>query len=162
MTWFKNGTPHILTEDGSTLEITDMKPTKFNFMMRHYFRVGGVQTELRIDDISTTTYNRRTQANGGTSATQAVEDGLAITHNSVDDDEFTVMYAFNIADREKLFMIHEMAREGAGSGESPERTLFYCKQQGTTNAYTKLSTNNFIGGSVDFAPDTNLSILGTD
>jgi len=158
--FFINGTPDTLGSAGDTLQITDLTARKFNVFLNHNLASSNINSNVRIDNISTSTYSKRQSANGGTDGTSTSQTEYNNDPNAGVTDRFTVIYGFNLATEEKLFISFTIDANTAGAGTVPNRVESVGKQSGTSTAYTRIDVLNTQIGSYD--TDSNLSALGTN
>ena len=152
MAWTKLGST--TRASAGAMSLTDLTSKTFNQTMIHQIHNSQV-LNYRIDNISTTTYAERLSDNGQTDTTNTSQTELD-TATSATNDEFCVMYGFNEATEEKLFISFIGGANTAGATNAPRRREFVGKQTGTTNAYTRVDTVNSAN------TDSNMSIIGTE
>lgn len=160
MAWQKNGTPDTLGSAGDTLQITDLTALKFNVFLNHNLSTGAIDSDIRIDNISTGTYAERHALNGTEAAPTTSQTEYNNDVNIGSTDRFNIIYGINIATEEKLFISHTCDANTAGASNAPNRVESVGKQSGTSTAYTRIDVLNTQAGSYD--TDSNLSALGTD
>jgi len=160
MAWTKNGTPNTLGSAGDTLQITNLTALKFNVFLNHNVSSGAIDSDIRIDNISTGTYAKRQNLNGGTDATSTSQTEYNNDTNTGSTDRFNIIYGINIDIEEKLFISFTCDANTAGAGNAPNRVESVGKQSGTSTAYTRIDVLNTQAGSYDI--DSNLSALSTD
>ena len=155
MAWAKNGTPDTVSGGASTMSISDLTAKIFNQFLTHQIQNGNV-LQHRIDSLSTSTYAERLSDNGGKPDSTNTSQTELETATSATNDEFCVMYGFNKATEEKLFIAFIIGANTSGATNAPRRREYVGKQVGTSTQYTSIET------ILTAANDSNLSALGTD
>lgn len=156
MVWAKNGTVTAVSQS-----LTGLTATKFNQIMNHVIDNGSaIDVDLRIDNLSTSTYAYRESDNGSADATNVSQTEFTLDDATGATERFSIIYGINIAIEEKLFISHTVDANTAGAGTAPQRVEAVGKQSGTSTAWTRLDILETQAGA--FTSDSNLTILGTD
>lgn len=158
--WQVNGTPDTLGSAGDTLQITNLTALKFNVFLNHNLSSGAIDSDIRIDNISTSTYAKRQSANGGVDGTSVSQTEYNNDTNTGSTDRFNIIYGINIATEEKLFISFTIDANTPGASNAPNRVVSVGKQSGTSTAYTRIDVLNTQAGSFD--TDSNLLALSSD
>lgn len=158
--WKVNGTPDTLGSAGDTLQITNLTALKFNVFLNHNLSSGAIDSDIRIDNISTSTYAKRQSLNGAADATSVSQTEYNNDTNIGSTDRLNIIYGINIATEEKLFISFTCDANTAGAANAPNRVESVGKQSGTSTAYTRIDVLNTQAGSYD--TDSNLSALGAN
>jgi len=160
MAWKRNGTVTAVSQS-----LPDLDKSLFNVILNHVIDDGSaIDVDLRIDNISTSTYAYR-ESDDGTADVAHNGAGSGETELTLDDrsaatERFSVVIAFNKNDEEKLFIAHTIDAQTAGAGTAPSRVETVGKQSGTTNAWSRLDILETQAGA--FTSDSNLTILSSN
>lgn len=162
MAWAKNGTPDTLTGASATTTISDLTPVKFNSTLVHTIPTtsGAGNNRLRFGYGSVDTgsnYASRESNDGGTEYTRVSQTNIICqTRNH---EFFHLIYAINIAGKEKLIIGHSCEGYTLGAGTAPARVQYVAKWTNTSNQYDNVQMYTT---SSTLAADTNISALGAD
>jgi len=98
--WAKNGTVTAVSQSLPTL-ISSI----FNQILNHVIDNGSaIDVDLRIDNLSTTTYAYRESDDGSTDVTQVSQTEITLDDTSAATERFSMAFGFNLPDEEKLFI----------------------------------------------------------
>ena len=162
MAWAKNGTPDTLTGASATTTISDLTQVKFNSTLVHTIPTtsGAGNNRLRFGYGSVDTgsnYASRESNDGGTEYARVSQTNIICqTRNH---EFFHVIYAINIATKEKLIIGHSCEGYTLGAGTAPSRVEYVAKWVNTSNQYDNVQMYTT---SSTLAADTNISALGAD
>jgi len=126
----------------------------------HVIRSGSVTVEMTFNADTGSNYAKRLSETGESDGTNVNQNYLKISIDN-EDDEFHIMDFRNIANREKLGIIHVVARQsGTGAGNAPTRGETVGKWANTADQITRVTLTNTNGG--DYASGCELIVLGCD
>ena len=156
MVWTKNGTVTAVSQS-----LPSLTALKFNVILNHVIDNGSaIDVDLRIDNLSTSTYAYRNSDNDAVDATATEQAEITLDDTSAATERFSIVYGINIAAEEKLFIGFVVDASTAGAGTAPNRVEVVGKQSGTSVAWTRLDILETQAGA--FTSDSNLTVLSTD
>lgn len=156
MVWEKNGTVTAVTQS-----LPSLTAKKFNVILNHVIDNGSaIDVNLRIDNISTSTYAYRESDNGSTDILATSQTEITLDDTNTATERFSVVYGINIASEGKLFIGFVVDANTAGAANAPSRVEVVGKQSGTSTAWTRLDILENQAGA--FTSDSNLTVLSTD
>ncbi len=142
----------------STIDVSSLPDKRYYQILINY--AASIDSELRFNGISTTTYADRTTLNGGA-------DGTLINQNKIIMDQaasgtnarFINGYIANFSTKEKLAQFWTVKQQTAGAATAPNRTEAVGKHAQTTNPIDQMTVVN-TGGN--FPTGAELVVLGWD
>lgn len=155
MAWTKNGTVTAIT-----LSLPGLTSQKFTHILNHIIDNGVIDVDLRIDNLSTTTYAYRESDDGSADVTATEQAEITLDDTAAATERFSVVDGINIAGEEKLFIGFTIDASTAGPGTAPSRVETVGKQSGTSTAYVRLDVLETQAGAI--GSTSNLTALGTD
>ena len=157
MAWITNGTPDTLTGAGDTLEISDLTAKKFNTILCNAITTGTIDTNITLDNITTSTYAVRSSSDGGADGTSVSRANFNTGGDPADG--FHVCYIINITSEEKLVIGKKVDASAVGAGTAPQRREWVGKSTQSAQ-FTQINFEQ--AGANSFDTNSNLSALGTD
>lgn len=156
MVWELNGTVTAVSQS-----LPSLTALEFNQILNHVIDNGSaIDVDLRIDNLSTSTYAYRESSNDSTDATSVSQSEITLDDTSAATERFSMVYGINIAAEEKLFIGFVVDANTAGASNAPNRVEMVGKQSGTSTAWTRLDILETQAGA--FTSDSNLTVLSTD
>ena len=163
MAWINNG-DKTRGSSGSGLGLSssdDFLPSEFNVYLYHGLATSGSNNspEIRYDGVSADDYSWRKSGNGGNDGVVTADNNIQIDNHGGSTDKFGVVYAMNIASKEKLQISSLVDSGGAGAGNAPNRTYGVGKMNldSETAQYTAIEFDSM---SYTLNQHSNLSALG--
>ena len=163
MAWINNK-HETLGSTSDTMDTTSMTASQFGMFLNHGTPSGGdTQTNYSVNGVDTgSKYSYQTDKNGtflsspngSTSENKVKYDIGGETY-----DKFSITYACDIADEEKLFIGYGIARKEATAEYAPTRAMIYSKYI-TTGARVTAVKDDTSSQSGTYAIGSNLSCLG--
>ena len=161
MAWINNG-DKTRGSSGSGLGLSssdDFLPSEFNVYLYHGLGGSNNSPEIRYDGVSADDYSWRKSGNGGNDGVVTADNNIQIDNHGGSTDKFGVVYAMNIASKEKLQISSLVGSGGIGAGNVPNRTYGVGKMNldSETAQYTAIEFDSM---SYTLNQHSNLSALG--
>jgi len=163
MAWINNG-DKTRGSSGSGLGLSssdDFLPSEFNVYLYHGLATSGSSNspEIRYAGVSADDYSWRKSGNGGNDGVVTADNNIQIDNHGGSTDKFGVVYAMNIASKEKLQISSLVDSGGVGANNIPNRTYGVGKMNldSETAQYTAIEFDSM---SYTLNQHSNLSALG--
>ena len=145
------------------LSVTSLANKRYYMLLNvGYAGSGNAESYIYLNNDTGTNFANRSNYNGGADGTETsvawFRWGEGATNNN--NDRFTVGFLSNYSTKEKLGIYHEVQRNTAGAGNSPNRFEGVGKWTNTTNAISSIYYGNRNG--TDWGTGTEMVVLGWD
>lgn len=153
-----------LSSTGDTIDVTGLTAKPYMMVLHHTLKSGGTGFEARMNfnDDSGSNYCVRHQSNGGSDSTRLNDPTIFFYRsNNGDPAYFGVGTINNIADQEKLGILHSVQSGTAGAGNAPSRREHAMKWANTSDQITSVKFSN-TDASSDYAVGSEVVVLGYD
>jgi hypothetical protein len=163
MAWINNK-HETLDPTNDTMDATSMTASQFGMFLNHGTPSGGdTQTNYSVngvDSSSNAKYAYRASKNGATTGSGATsQDKVVYDVGGETYDKFSITYACDIPNQEKLFIGFGMSRKEATAQYAPTRGEIFWKYQ-TTSARVTSVRDDTSSQSGTYAVGSNLSAIG--
>jgi len=147
-----------LGSPASTIDVSSLPDKRYYQVLIYYD--DSIDSAMRFNGISTTTYANRRSDNGGADSTQVNQDKITINASAGGTlARFTNGYIANFDTKEKLALFFTATQQTAGAATSANRTEAVGKHAQTTNPIDQMTVVN-TGGN--FPIGAELVVLGWD